>query len=445
MRISTSKRKSIVMGQNQIRWFLIVWITASTVLNYLDRQTLSILAPVLRDQFHLTNEDYSRIVSAFLISYTVMYTLGGRFVDWIGERVGMAVSVTWWSIATMLHSLASGAISLGIFRCVLGIGEPANYPAALRATTAWFSKKERGLPIAIYSSGSALGAIVAPPLISWITLRYGWRYAFLVPGSLGLLWVSIWLKTYKRPVNYAGADQLGLYPLPSNSIERSNWFTLLTNRNVVGLTLARFFADPVWYFYLFWIPEYLKRMRRFSLTDIGLYGWIPFLAADLGGIIGGFASDRLIKAGRYPVDARRIVLGCTALIAPAAAFTALVKSPAAAIALIAIASFICFVWFINTAALVSDVCIEQVVGSVQGLIGSAGSGAGVLFTLLIGFLADRGSYMVVFAIAGSLHLAGLAALLLIRKGRESEAGRETLGGPGSGKHDLAFPCDCVTK
>src|SRR5690348_5007709 len=151
--------KSVIAGTGRMRWFFIGWITVSTVLNYMDRQTLSMVAPILRDEFHLSNQDYSNIVSAFLVSYTVMYTVGGRFVDWIGERVGMAACIIWWSVATMLHSLAQGALSLGIFRFILGIGEPANYPAALKATTSWFAKEERGLPIAIYSSGSAVGAI----------------------------------------------------------------------------------------------------------------------------------------------------------------------------------------------------------------------------------------------------------------------------------------------
>jgi ACS family hexuronate transporter-like MFS transporter len=173
------------LAQNRLRWFFIAWITVSTILNYLDRQTLSIVAPALRDRFHLTNEDYSHIVSAFLVSYTVMYTAGGRFVDFVGERVGMATSIIWWSIATMLHSLATGAFSLGVFRCLLGIGEPCNYPAALKTASAWFPKRERGLPIAIYSSGSAVGAIFAPPLVAWITIHYGWRYGFLFPAASG--------------------------------------------------------------------------------------------------------------------------------------------------------------------------------------------------------------------------------------------------------------------
>jgi ACS family hexuronate transporter-like MFS transporter len=399
------KLKHVPFSYRTLRWLIIGWITLSTILNYMDRQTLSVLAPLLRDEFKLSNEDYSHIVSAFLVSYTIMYTIGGRFVDWVGERMGMAACIIWWSIATMLHSLARGAFSLGIFRFILGIGEPGNYPAALRATTSWFPKSERGLPIAIYSSGSAVGAIFAPPLIAWLTKHYGWRFAFFLPGFLGLVWVVIWLWLYRsrEPYNIKVESPATKQALP-------RWIDLLKDRNVLAIFFARLLADPVWYFYLFWTPEYLKRERGFSIGDIGLYGWIPFVAAGLGGVLGGWLSDKLIKSGTAAAAARRRVLYFSAAMAPIGMLTGWTHSTGAAIALIAVAGFVCFVWFINTAALVSDIFPEQVVGSVQGLIGTSGSGGGVLFNLLVGFLLDRFSYTMVFLLAGSMHL--FAALVL---------------------------------
>jgi len=388
---------------NRVGWAVILWITLSTVLNYMDRQTLSILAPMLRDQFHMSAEEYSAIVSAFLFSYTVMYTVGGIFVDKVGERIGMAVCITWWSIATMLHSVVQGAFSLGAARFLLGIGEPGNYPAALRATTAWFPKSERGLPVAVYSSGSAIGAIIAPPLIALITLRFGWRYAFIMPGACGLVWVSVWLLLYRRPENHHAIST-------ATNITGRSWLSLLRDRNVLGLFFARLLADPVWYFYLFWIPEYLKRARGFSLAEIGLYAWIPFVAADLGGIFAGLVSDRLIRRGLGPAQARRRVLYAAAFFAPLSILTSRTASTGAAIALISAAGFLCFIWFINTATLVADVFDESVVGSVQGLIGSAGSAGGVLFNLLIGFLVTRLGYSPVFVVAGSLQV--IAALMI---------------------------------
>src|SRR5215831_7072249 len=193
---------ALALSYRKMRWVIAAWLTLSTVLNLIDRQTLSILAPMLRDKFQISQLTYSHIVTAFLVSYTVMYTVGGAFVDWIGERIGMAACILWWSICTMLTGLAQGALSLGIFRFLLGLGEPGNYPAALRATTRWFPKAERGLPIALFSSGSAIGNVIAPPMIAGLTLLYGWRAAFVLPGLLGLLWLAGWLAIYRAPAEY---------------------------------------------------------------------------------------------------------------------------------------------------------------------------------------------------------------------------------------------------
>jgi MFS transporter, ACS family, hexuronate transporter len=252
----------------QVRWFIVAWLTLSTVLNVIDRQTLSILAPFLRDQFGFSAHDwqrvYANIVSAFLASYTIMYAVGGRLVDRIGERIGMALCIVWWSVCTMLTSLAQGALSLGGVRFLLGIGEPANYPAALRACTRWFPKAERGLPIAMFSSGSSVGNAIAPPLIASLALRFGWRAAFIVPGALGLLWTIMWLWIYRVPEEHPSvtADdraRLEQHAEPVTAPER--WIDLLKDRNVLALVLARFVSDPVWYFYTFYLPDYLKSER----------------------------------------------------------------------------------------------------------------------------------------------------------------------------------------
>ena len=214
----------------KLRWIIAGWLTLSTILNLIDRQTLSILAPLLRDKFHLSPQDYANIVSAFLISYAVMYTVGGRFVDWIGERVGMAACILWWSICAMLTSLAQGFWSLGIIRFLLGLGEPGNYPAALRATTRWFPKAERGLPIALFSSGSAVGNIIAPPMIAGLMLLWGWRAAFIIPGALGLVWLVVWLWIYRLPEH-----------LPGISPEELAW---IRNENSQGVASASASGPP---------------------------------------------------------------------------------------------------------------------------------------------------------------------------------------------------------
>ena len=399
------------------------WLTLSTILNLIDRQTLSILAPLLRDKFGLSQQSYSHVVTAFLVSYTIMYAVGGRFVDWAGERIGMAACILWWSVCTMLTGLAQGAISLGIFRFLLGLGEPGNYPAALRATTRWFPKSNRGLPIALFSSGSAVGSVIAPPMIAGLTLAFGWRSAFLLPGLLGLLWLVVWLWIYQLPQAHPGItpEELSLLAPDNESASEvtapNRWSSLLKDRNVLALVLARLVSDPVWYFYLFWTPEYLKRERGFSLTDIGLYAWIPFVAGALGGMVGGQASDKLITAGVPNVRARTRVLYISAALAPLGIWTSKAHSAPAAILLIAAMAFVAYSWFINTAALIPDLFPDRVVGSVLGLMGTAGSAGGIVFTVLVGFLLTHYSYGTVFALAGSMHvLASFILWALMRVG-----------------------------
>jgi len=332
----------------------------------------------------------------------------------------MTACILWWSVCPMLTSLAQGFRSLGIIRFLLGIGEPANYPAALRACTRWFPKAERGLPIAIFSSGSSVGSVIAPPLIAGLTLALGWRSAFILPGALGFLWTIGWLWMYRVPDEHPGVSREELDTLREDDVAATTgasagaapqrWTDLLKNRNVLALVLARFISDPVWYFYQFYIPDYLKAERGFSLRDIGLFAWIPFVAGTLGGMLGGTISDRLIHFGVKPVQARTRVLYFSAALAPLGILTAKAHSAAIAIALMAVMAFVVYSWFINTAAVIPDLFSQNVVGSVLGLMGMAGSGGGILFAQLIGFLLSRYSYAIVFAMAGSMHL--LASLIL---------------------------------
>lgn len=400
----------------RLRWLIVAWLTLSTVLNLIDRQTLSILAPFLRERFGLSPQDwqraYANIVSAFLVSYTVMYAVGGRLVDRIGERTGMALCIVWWSVCTMLTSMARSAFGLGGVRFLLGIGEPANYPAALRACTRWFPKAERGLPIAIFSSGSSAGNAIAPPLVASLTLAFGWRAAFILPGALGLLWTIVWLRLYRVPEEHPAVtldERLALRDAEPIAVHE-RWIDLLRDRNVLALVLARFVSDPVWYFYLFYMPDYLKNERGFNLKDMAFFAWIPFVFGMCGGMAAGAISDWLIRRGWQPVTARTRVLYLSALAAPLGMLTTRATSAAAAIALMAVVAFIVYCWFINTAAVIPDLFSDRVVGSVLGLMGTAGSGAGILFAQLVGYILSRYSYAPAFLLTGSMHVA--AALIL---------------------------------
>ncbi len=408
----------LTLAYHRVRWLIVAWLTLSTVLNVIDRQSLSILAPFLRDQFGLGARDwqwdYANVVSAFLVSYTIMYAVGGRLVDRIGERAGMAACIVWWSICTMLTSLAQGVTSLATARFLLGIGEPANYPAALRACTRWFPKDERGLPIAIFSSGSSVGNALAPPPIASLALTFGWRAAFVIPGLLGLMWTVVWLRIYRVPEEHpavaAAPDTVRSALILGEVPAQQRWVDLLKDRNVLALVLARFASDPVWYFYTFYMPDYLKTERGFDLRDMAFFAWIPFVAGTCGGMAAGAISDWLIRRGWQPVTARTRVLYLSALVAPIGILTSQAPSASVAIVLMAIVAFVVYCWFINTAAVIPDLFSDKVVGSVLGLMGTAGSAAGILFAQLVGYLLTHYSYAAAFALSGSMHAA--AALIL---------------------------------
>lgn len=412
-RLKTIAAPRIRLDYNKMRWLIAFWLTLSTILNVIEKQTLSIVAPFLRETLDISLTQYSYIVTGFLLSYGVMYAVGGWFVDRAGERIGMAACVGWWAVCTMLTSLVQGSFSLGVVRFLVGLGEPGVYPAALKTTTRWFPKAERGTPIALFSSGGAIGNMLAAPLIAVVALRFGWRASFLLPGTLGLLWLAGWLTIYRQPEKHPAvtAKDLALLTEKDSSDPKLGYLALFCNRNVLSLVLARLISDPVNYFYVFFIPEYLKSQRGFSLADIGLYAWMPFLAGAVGGMVGGGLSDRMIKRGVQPAKARLRILYASAAVAPLGVLTSQVHSAWLALALMSLMSFIVYCWFINTAAIIPDIAPISQTGSILGIMGTAGTFGGMLFMPLVGFLVTRlGSYQLIFAIVGSVHVIG--ALIL---------------------------------
>ncbi|MDQ6676200.1 MAG: MFS transporter, partial [Acidobacteriota bacterium] len=236
-----------------IRWLMISLAFLATVINYLDRQTLSVIAPVLRKQFHMTDVDYSRVVFAFLLAYTISNAVSGGFIDRVGTKAGYAICITWWSIASMLHALARGPVSLGVFRFLLGIGEAGNWPAGVKVATEWFPVRERALASGIFNSGSSIGAMLAPPVVAWIVLQFGWPASFVLVGTTGFLWVAVWLALYRSP---PGAPRKPDQPAPLWRLARTPW--------MMRFTLSKVFSDPAWYFYIFWFPQYLSSARGFD-------------------------------------------------------------------------------------------------------------------------------------------------------------------------------------
>ena len=405
------------LNYGQARWIIVGLLFVATVINYVDRQTLSVLSHTLREELKLTESDYANVVSAFLLSYLVMYTVSGRLIDRFGVRIGATVCVAWWSVASMLTGFATGPLSLAGFRFLLGVGEPGIFPAGLKACGEWFPKTMRALPTGIFSSGVSIGAIIAAPLIAWITMQFGWRAAFIIPGAVGLLWIPLWWWIYRTPAEHPAVTPKDLEQLDqaAPSGERKRWRDVLGQRKVWGLVLPRLASDPVWYFYLFWLPDYFQRIRHLSLAEIAIYGWIPFLFADLGNVLGGAISDWLIRRGWPVARARFAVLACVGILAPFGALVGFVHNTAGAIAITCLITFLCQAWSTNIATLAADLSDRTETATVMGMMGSAGGLGGIIFSQLLGVTIVALGYSSAFILAAALHpLAALTLFFILR-------------------------------
>jgi MFS transporter, ACS family, hexuronate transporter len=379
---------------------MISLVFLGTAINYLDRQTLSVVAPVLIDQFHMSNEAYSHVIFAFMLAYTIMNGVFGPLIDRLGTRVGYALTATWWSAAAMLHAFASGAWSLGFYRFLLGMGEAGNWPAGVKVVAEWFPTRERALASGIFNGGSAFGAIVAPPLVVWIVLKTGWREAFFVVGAIGLVWALVWSLVYHIPPEVEKEER-------STAVSVRQLFRA---RFVWSFTLAKIFLDPVWYFYIFWFPTYLKQSRHFDLASIGMYAWIPFMVAGLGNLLGGWLAGSLLRRNISITVARKSGVTLFALLMLSAIPAVLTPSASSSIVLVSVAMLGYTGVTANLLAFPADVFPKSVVATIWGLA-SMGSGfGGMVFALMTGWLVDRYSYVPVFI---GFSLIPMIALLII--------------------------------
>jgi ACS family hexuronate transporter-like MFS transporter len=389
---------------------LVFW---ATVINYLDRQTLSVVAPVLREQFHIGNVAYSRIVFAFMLAYTIMNGIAGPLIDRFGTRLGYGLCIAWWSAAAMLHALARGAWSFGICRFLLGVGEAGNWPAGVKVVAEWFPVRERALASGLFNSGSSIGAMLAPPLIAWLVPQFGWQPAFLLVGSLGFVWLAAWWSTYYTPARVE--KEVTAPPV-------SAW-SLLRTRFVWSLTIAKIFLDPVWYFYLFWFPHYLKTVHGFDLASIGKYAWIPFLTADLGNLLGGWFSSALLRRGLPVWIVRKTSVVVFAFLMTSTIQAVLVSDARLSIAFVSLATLGYTGTLANMLSLPADAFPKNTVGSIWGLA-SMGSGfGGMLFSLLTGWVVEHYSYVPVFVGFGVMPL--ICASIVCTLPRSTPAMRST--------------------
>lgn len=383
-----------------LRWLMISLVFTATAINYLDRQTLSVVVPILMNQFHMTAGAYSRVIFVFMLAYTVMNAVSGPLIDRLGTRLGYALTTAWWSVAAMLHAVATGVWSLGVYRFLLGMGEAGNWPGGVKVVAEWFPVEERALASGVFNSGSAIGAIIAPPLVVWIVLTEGWRFSFFVVGAVGIIWVILWLLIYRTPRDIEA--EVSRAPMPLWSLFRT--------RFVWSFTLAKVFLDPVWYFYIFWFPEYLKRARHFDLASIGKYAWIPFLVAGAGNILGGWFSTALLGRGLSLSIARKVAVFVFIFLMTSAIPAVFVSEPSISIALVSLAMLGYTGVTANMLAFPADVFPKNVVASIWGLAGMGSGFGGMVFALATGWLVDHYSYKPVFVGFG---LIPLIALLII--------------------------------
>jgi ACS family hexuronate transporter-like MFS transporter len=395
------------------RWWILGLLFIATILNYLDRQSLSILASTIQLALGMSNIAYGHVVTAFLLSYTIAYALSGPFCDRVGVRWSMATLIAWWSMAELLPPFVHSAVGLGMARLLLGIGEAGIWLVGPKAVQQLFPPAQRGTAVGIYTAGATIGATIAPPLIGSLTLRHGWQAVFLVTGAAGLLWIIPWLLLYREGTPSAAVPVV-------QPGEPAPWHILLRTKNLWLLLLARLLTDPVWFFYLFWYPKFLGSAAHLSLQRLGHTVWVIYLAADLGAILGGVFSGLLIRRGWMPMKAGRAVMTVAACVFPFSILIALAHSLPIMLGLASVLAFAHMAWLICLTAIALDLFRQQELGTAFGFI-SAGSGlGGLISTELIGHAIGTLGYVPIFAVMGAMHPL---ALLLIWSLRRSAGSR----------------------
>ena len=403
----------------RLRWYIAGLLCLSSVLNYLDRQTLSVLAATIQKDLSLTDVQYSYVTSSFLLSYTVMYAVSGRVIDSVGVRLGLMVFMAGWSVATMLHGLARSLATLAFFRFLLGATQPANFPAGVRAAAEWFPIHERALAIGIFNSGTAIGGTLAAPIASAIALSWGWRAAFLVSGSLGFIWIVVWARFYDHPATHtrlSGAERALIMadraPEPA-AHERVGVGRLLAMPEAWGCMMPRILLDPVTYFLTFWIPKYLQQERGFSLADVGKYAWIPFAALAVGNVAGGAIPRYLIARG-WSINRARKTTMFGVSVAIGACFLLIPRVDTAGVALILISAVMFGHGAWGNITLPAEVFPPHLVGTVVGFGGALGAGLGFFTQLGIGWVVQNVSYTPLFIVCAFIYLVtfGLVSWLV---------------------------------
>jgi len=400
---------------SRYRWRICALLFFATTLNYVTRQTLGILAPDLEHSLHWSEVDYGNIVAASKLAYAIGLLGMGGFLDRVGVRRGYVVGLTGWTLAGAAHALAVGVGGFAVARTALGLTQAVNYPAAVKVVAEWFPRSERALAAGIFNAGSNVGASLAPLVVPWLALRYGWKSAFVVTGLVGLVWLAFWLVMYRPPAQHPRVSAAELAYIQSDGVVSSvvpvPWRALVARRDVLTICLLKFITDPVWWFFLFWLPKFLNERHGVSVIDLGLPMIVIYQLATIGSIGGGWLSSHLLASGRTLDAARKTTMLVAAVCAVPLVFAALTRSPWVAIALVSLGMAAHQAFSANIYAIIGDVFPQRVVGSVVGIASFFGAIAGAIIAEVVGFMLQyTGSYIPVFAMFSVAYLLALTVL-----------------------------------
>lgn len=400
------------------RWIILALIFGAMVLNYVDRQIVSVLKPTLKVEFGIDDRGYATLINAFVFCYAASYAGAGWLVDRFGAGRTMFWGVLAWSTASLVSGFARTFGQLSVCRGLLGIAEPTTFPSQLRTVTLWFPPAMRATANSICAAGTTIGAIIAAPLVAWLTLNLNWRAAFVIPAAIGLVVAILWRALYRDPPP-AVVEETSLNVarnIPAD--QKFTWLQLWRTRSLWGILLSRFLSDPVWYFCLFWLPGYLQEKSGLTLAQVGMFGWLPFLAADIGGVGSSILSDRLVKRGVAPLRARKLVLAGAAVFAPLCALTPHLPQPFATLAIFGVVGAVCLTWLFNLGVVVAESFPAANVGSVWGIAGACGAIGAVCFNTYVGeAMATFGSATIFTALAVLHPLAAIVLSLTVRRER----------------------------
>jgi len=403
------------------RWRILALLFFATTINYIDRQVIGILKPFIADDLGWGEADYGYIVTAFQIAYAIGLVTTGRFLDKYGTRIGYLWAIFIWSVAGMAHAAARGVVGFAVARFALGIGESANFPAAVKSVAEWFPKRERAYATGLFNSGSTVGAIVAPIIVSGITLAMGWQWAFIITGALGFIWIIFWLAYYQSPEKHSKVSEEELNFINQDDGEEQTeksikWVSLFKYKQTLAICSTRFISDWVWWFFLFWIPDFLNKMHGVDIKEVVLPLIVIYTVSSIGGIGGGWISSKFITMGKSIDFARKTTILISALIILPVMLVSQTQNLWMAIGLIALAAAGHQGWASNIFTIVSDIYPKKAVGSMVGLSGFAGAVGGALTATFVGLLLEStGSYFLIFLLASTVYLVNWLILKVFIK------------------------------